>query len=89
MKTKRWVQRNPGIAVSVSAIFVSLIVGLAVSLTLMNEARSQRNQKEHALDQYRQLWDIKEARNPYGQDNPSKSGYVAGIIKRLEKDNGQ
>jgi serine/threonine protein kinase/WD40 repeat protein len=46
----RWSQRSPGMAASISALFLSLTGGLALSLNFLKAARMERDAKEYALE---------------------------------------
>ncbi|NUN53582.1 MAG: protein kinase, partial [Planctomycetaceae bacterium] len=48
-RLSRWSQRSPGMATAVSAIFLSLAGGLALSLNFLKAARMERDAKRDAL----------------------------------------
>ncbi len=49
LRLRRWSERNPAVAGSVAALFLSLSAGLAVSLHLLDETRTERDAKDTAL----------------------------------------
>ncbi|MHC5065293.1 MAG: protein kinase domain-containing protein, partial [Planctomycetota bacterium] len=49
IKVKRWAQRNPGVAVSLFGLLLSLSAGLAITFWLLEVATTERNEKDSAL----------------------------------------
>ena len=58
IKVKRWAQRNPGVAKSLSAATLCLILGLIVSLSFYVEAASALKSEKKALGLYEQMSDV-------------------------------
>lgn len=50
LKFRRWCQRNPSVAVSLGAVAMTLVIGLIVSLALLDRLRDESDAKTKALD---------------------------------------
>jgi formylglycine-generating enzyme required for sulfatase activity len=57
-RLRRWMQRNPSLAVALIGIFVALAAGLVVALVLLDRVSSERNAKQAALGDYDRLGDV-------------------------------
>jgi WD40 repeat protein/serine/threonine protein kinase len=50
LKFRRWAQRNPVVATATLAAFLILVIGLTISLVLLDRVKAERDGKEAALD---------------------------------------
>jgi serine/threonine protein kinase/formylglycine-generating enzyme required for sulfatase activity len=65
LRLRRFAQRNPALATAIGGVFVTLVAGLAVALTLLRESERERlakvralDEKATALDDYDRLGDL-------------------------------
>jgi WD40 repeat protein len=68
LRLKRWLQRHPALGTSIAGSIVILVVGLTISLVLLDRVAQERDKKELLIERYKEVYYREEARKKLKAD---------------------